>query len=174
MAKTRTKKAILTGTITRDKAEDAFARFADADARQQQLTGKMAVELTRIREKYADAIQSLNEVKDQAFEELSTFAQDHRDEFGGKKSMDFTHGVLGFRTGNPSLKTLKGFTWNSVINLLREFLPTYLRTVEEVAKDRLIADREDPEVNKLFSKVGIYVNQDETFFVEPKKEEVAA
>lgn len=173
MAKTREKKVLLSGTISRDKAEDAFAEFAEADARQQQLSAKRDIEMTRIREKYADEISRFQDQKDLAFDKLQAYAQDHREEFGSKKSMEFTHGILGFRKGNPSLKTAKGFTWNSVINLLREFLPTYLRTVEEIAKDRLIADREDPEVNKLFGKVGIYVDQNETFFVEPKKEEVA-
>ncbi|MFK8296741.1 host-nuclease inhibitor Gam family protein [Capnocytophaga canimorsus] len=62
------------------------------------------------------------------------------------------------------------FTWGAVTNLLKEFLPSYVRTVEEPAKDKLLADRDNEEVNTLFGKVGISVVQDETFFVEPKKE----
>ena len=70
------------------------------------------------------------------------------------------------------LQTIKGFTWPSVVNLLKEFLPEYVRTTEEAAKDRLLADREVEEVRELFPRVGITVVQDETFYVEPKKEEV--
>ena len=84
--------------------------------------------------------------------------------------MEFTHGVLGFRTGTPKLKTRKGFIWGSITNLLKEFLPSYIRTSEEPAKDRLLADRDAPEVSSLFEKCGILIDQDETFFVEPKKE----
>jgi phage host-nuclease inhibitor protein Gam len=78
--------------------------------------------------------------------------------------------TIGFRTGTPKLKTLKGFTWGAVTNLLKEFLPAYVRTSEEPAKDKLLADREDEVVSALFPKVGISVTQDETFYVEPKKE----
>ena len=85
--------------------------------------------------------------------------------------METVHGTLGFRTGTPKLKTLKGFTWGAVTNLLTEFLPGYVRTVVEPAKDKLLADRDDEQTAALFPKVGITVVQDETFYVEPKKEE---
>jgi phage host-nuclease inhibitor protein Gam len=172
MAKTRQTKTIVSN-ITRDQAEDAFAQYAKADARAQQLTAKMDVSITKIREQYASELAELGTVKDEAFERMQVYATDNRQDFGNKKSMDMAHGVLGFRTGTPKLKTLKGFTWNSVTNLLKEFLPSYVRIAEEPAKDRLLADRDAPETNALFAKVGIYVDQDETFFVEPKKEEMA-
>jgi len=91
--------------------------------------------------------------------------------FAKKKSLDTVHGTIGFRTGTPKLKTLKGFTWGAVTNLLKEFLPDYVRTIEEPAKDKLLADRDNTEVSGLFAKVGIAVTQDESFYVEPKKEE---
>jgi phage host-nuclease inhibitor protein Gam len=100
------------------------------------------------------------------------FASEKKNEFfSKKKSMEMVHGVIGFRIGTPKLKTMKGFTWGAVTNLLKEFLPAYVRTSEEPAKDKLLADREVEEVIALFPKVGIFVDQDETFFVEPKKEE---
>lgn len=49
----RTKKTVVSG-ITREQAEQAFADFAAADAKVQNLTSKMDIEMTRIREKYAD------------------------------------------------------------------------------------------------------------------------
>ena len=85
--------------------------------------------------------------------------------------MESVHGVIGFRTGTPKLKTLKGFTWGAVTNLLKEFLPAYVRVTEEPAKDKLLADRDNEEVSGMFTRVGIAVAQDETFYVEPKKEE---
>lgn len=169
MAKSRKSKTLVSN-VTRESAEEAFAEYAKADARAQQITAQMDVQITKIREKYQEELQQLNELKESNFEVMQVFATDNRDVFGKKKSLEFTHGVIGFRTGTPKLKTLKGFTWNSVTNLLKEFLPTYVRVAEEPAKDRLLSDREAPEVASLFSKVGIMVDQDETFFVEPKKE----
>ncbi|MBX7204176.1 MAG: host-nuclease inhibitor Gam family protein [Bacteroidia bacterium] len=170
---TRVKKKVLTGTVDKNTAEEAFAAYAKADARAKQLTAKMDVEITKIREKYQDELTELQDVKEEEFEKLQSYAENNRADFGNKKSMELTHGVLGFRTGTPKLKTRKGFTWGSITNLLKEFLPEYVRTTEEPAKDRLLADRDAPEVANLFPKVGILVDQDETFFVEPKKEVTA-
>ncbi len=85
--------------------------------------------------------------------------------------MDTIHGTMGFRTGTPALKTLKGFTWGAITNLLEEFLPDYVRTVKQPDKERLLADRDEAEVAALFPKVGVKVVQEETFFAEAKKEE---
>ena len=94
-----------------------------------------------------------------------------------------THGVIGFRTGTPKLKLLKGFTWASALQLVKKFLPGYVRQTEEVAKDKLLADRELSEVSfgdavktlkpmkEAMDDCGIQVVQDETFFVEPKSED---
>src|SRR5699024_10517676 len=138
------RKKVLPRDITREQAEDAFARYADADARQPQIAAKMDVQITRIREKYADAMDALQEVQDKSFEDMHAFAEGNRDVFGKRKSLEMAHGVIGFRTGTPKLKTLKGFTWASATNLIREFLPDYLKVKETPAKDRLLADREDP------------------------------
>ncbi|RGL13346.1 host-nuclease inhibitor Gam family protein [Bacteroides uniformis] len=166
----RTKKTVVSG-ISREQAEQAFADFAAADAKCNNLTSKMDIEMTRIREKYADDLAALNDRKAQAFEVMQAFATEHKDElFSKKKSLESAHGVFGFRTGTPKLKNLKGFTWAAVTNLVKELMPSYIRTSEELAKDKLLADREQPEVAALFPKIGVQVVQEETFYVEPKKE----
>ena len=158
MAK-RVKKIIITG-VTREAADEAFAKYAKADAESAKITADIEL----------DTLQS--------------FATENQAElFSKKKSLDMAHGVIGFRTGTPKLKTLKGFTWASALQLVKEFLPSYVRKTEEVAKDKLLADR-DMEVKvkdgedkvKLsheMARCGIQVVQDETFYVEPKKEETA-
>ena len=170
MAKTREKKVVVAG-ITREEFEQNFAEFAAADAKMQQIQARMDVDITRIREKFQDQLAKLQEAKDKAFEIMNVFASENKDDlFTKKKSLETLHGIAGFRTGTPKLKPLKGFTWGAITNLLKEFLPGYVRTSEEPAKDKLLADREVPEVAEQFSRVGISVIQEETFFVEPKKE----
>jgi phage host-nuclease inhibitor protein Gam len=171
MAKTREKKVVVS-EVTRDQMEEAFGKFALADAKQQGINAKMDAEITKIRERNADALAELQEQKDEAFEVMQTFAVENRDDlFSKRKSMETTHGILGFRTGTPGLKQIKGFTVASSVNLLKEFAPDYVRIKEEVAKDKLIADRDNKGIAELMTKVGVKVVQDETFFVEPKKEE---
>lgn len=174
MTKTREKKTLIQG-VTREQAEDAFGEYAASDARQQQIVSMMDAQITKIREKYQDKITELQESKDKNFEIMQAFAVEKKDElFSKKKSMETVHGIMGFRIGTPKLKTRKGFTWGAVTQLLKEFLPGHVRITEEPAKDKLLADRDDPAVAALYDKVGVYVDQDETFFVEPKKEAVEA
>jgi phage host-nuclease inhibitor protein Gam len=170
MAKTREKKVVHIG-ITTEEMEQAFTEFATCDAKLQKINATMDVDITRIRNKFADAIAALQEGKDKAFDIIQAFATENKAElFTRRKSMETVHGVFGFRTGTPKLKLLKGFTWASVTNLLKEFLPTYVRVTEEAAKDKLLADRDDEVVAAKLFKVGIAVVQDECFYVEPKKE----
>ena len=166
----RTKKTVVSG-ISREQAEQAFADFAAADAKCQNLTSKMDIEMTHIRKKYADQLAELDAKKSEAFELMQAYALENKDElFSKKKSVESAHGVFGFRTGTPKLKNLKGFTWAAVTNLVKELLPSYIRTSEELAKDKLLADRDVPEVAGYFPKIGVQVVQEETFYVEPKKE----
>lgn len=167
----RQKKVVVTG-ITAEQAEAAFSDYAVADARMQNLQSKMDLEITGIRDKYAGELAELQEIRTGNFEIMQAFATEHREElFSKRKSYESAHGVFGFRTGTPKLKNLKGFTWKAVTNMVKEFLPDYIRTTEELAKDKLLADREREEVAQLLPRCGMAVVQDETFYVEPKKED---
>ncbi|MDR2652804.1 MAG: host-nuclease inhibitor Gam family protein [Prevotellaceae bacterium] len=170
MAK-REKKVIVSG-VTTEQMEAAFAEYSKADAQITKINADLDVKITKLREARADELTRLQDAKDKAFDVMQAFATENRDElFSKKKSIETVHGWLGFRTGTPKLKTLKGYTWNAVTKLLGEFLPRFVRTSEEPAKDLLLAERENPDVADLFPKVGIWVDQDETFYVERKSED---
>lgn len=166
----RTKKTVVSG-ISREQAEQAFAEFAAADAKVNNLTSKMDIEMTRIREKYADQLAEQNARKDTAFDIIQAYALENKDElFSKKKSIESAHGVFGFRTGTPALKTLKGFTWKAVLVLVKDKMPSYVRITEEVDKASLLNDRGKEKVATMYPKIGVQVVQEESFFVEPKKE----
>lgn len=166
----RVKKTVVTG-VTREQMEDAFGRYASADAEVQSINAAMDKQFVAIREKHADRLAVLEQEKTEAFEVMQVFATENREElFSKRKSMETTHGTLGFRTGQPKLKTKKGFTWAAVLELLKKFGQDYIRTVEEPAKDKLLANREDEDCQQVMKDCGILVAQDETFYVEPKKE----
>lgn len=170
MAK-REKKTIISG-VTREMADEAFASYSMAEAQAAKITADIELQCAKIREKYADKLTALEEQKTTAFDTLQAYASENKgDLFTKKKSLDMVHGTIGFRTGTPKLKTLKGFTWASALQLVREFLPSYIRTTEEITKDKLLADRDVEGMCDNMSRCGIQVVQDETFFVEPKKEE---
>lgn len=155
---------------TIEEAETALAEYATCDAKIAKINATMDEQIIKIREKYADDLQELSDKREEKLNELHFFAESNAQLFDKKKSIGMSHGVIGFRTGTPKLKTLKKFTWPAVTMLLKEYLPTYVRTVEEPAKDKLLADRDNEDVAGLFKKVGIEVAQEESFYVELKKE----
>ena len=176
---TRKKKVIITG-VSREAADEAFAAYAKSDAQVQKINADIELQCAKIREKYADKLAVLTDEKDKAFDTLQAFATENQAElFAKKKSLDMAHGTIGFRTGTPKLKTLKGFTWPSALQLAKKFLPfTYIRQTEEIAKDKLLADYDPPTgddrtvtMREAMAICGIQVTQEETFYVEPKKED---
>ena len=155
---TRKKKVIITG-VSREAADEAFATYAKSDAQLQKINADIELQCAKYREKYADKIATLSEERDKAFDTLQAFATEN--------------GVIGFRTGTPKLKTLKGFTWASALQLVKEFLPNYARQTWDIAKDKLLADRDAEQMADSMAKCGIQVVQDEAFYVEPKKEDTS-
>lgn len=173
MATKRVKKQVISD-VTREAAEEAFAGYAKAEAVSQKIQAEIELACAKIREKHAERLTALEATKTAAFDTLQAYATENKGElFTKKKSLDMVHGVIGFRTGTPKLKTMKGFTWASALTLVKEFMGDFIRTTEEIAKDKLLADREVEGMAEKMERCGIYVAQDETFFVEPKKEEVA-
>ena len=185
---TRKKKTIISG-VTREAADVAFATYAKADASINKIQAEIELQCAKIREKRQADLTRLEAEKAAAFETLQAFAVENKSElFAKRKSLEMAHGTIGFRLGTPKLKTLKGFTWASALTLVKKFMPGYVRTTEEIAKDRLLADRElervpfdcaDIPLNEIpmsraMVECGIMVTQDEAFFVEPKSEETAS
>jgi len=183
---TRQKKTVISG-VTREAADVAFATFAKADASINKINADIELQCAKIREKHQAELTRLTAERDSSFEMLQAFATENQTElFSKKKSLDMAHGTIGFRTGTPKLKTLKGFTWASALELVKAFMPSsYIRKVEEIAKDKLLADRDLEDVKitesglmkqevtmkEAMAKCGIQVVQEETFYVEPKKED---
>lgn len=181
---TRKKKTVIQG-VTREAADQAFSVYAKADASIDKINAEIELQCAKIREKHQADLTRLTAERDASFDMLQSFAMENQAElFSKKKSLDMAHGTIGFRTGTPKLKTLKGFTWASALELVKTFLPSYIRKIEEIAKDKLLADRDMDEVDvtdrmvlqqismkAAMAKCGIQVVQDETFYVEPKKED---
>lgn len=166
------KKNIVTGEITTEAAERLLGEYAEADARIEEIQAKMDQRITKIREQYADELQKLSEIRDDRFGRLQVYAEREREaerQFTKRKSVNMAHGILGFRIGMPKLKTRRGFTWASVQELLERHLPDYVVTKKSPNKDRILDDRE--ELSGKLTEVGLEVVQDETFYVELKKEE---
>lgn len=166
MKKTDKKRA---AALTREDMEHTVRELALASARLDEIQGRMNEELARVRETYEPDIAALRESYDGHEAVALEWAKAHPEEFIPRKSIVLVHGVIGFRTGQPTLKLLAGLTWESVIKTLRSSLPAYVRVKEEVDKAGLLAARDEVGKERL-AAVGLRVEQKEEAYVDPNKE----
>lgn len=125
--------------------------------------------IQKILEKHNPEINELGETIASKVVLCEKFATIHRDALytNGLKSTDSSLGTHGFRTGNPTLTLLNGkWKWGDVLKALKDKAWSHLiRTKEEPDKDALkqLTDTD-------LASVGCRIKQDESFYIEPKRE----
>lgn len=149
----------------RDEAEVLVGRIADLKHEEQSLKAAMDAELTAVRQRYETRLSALAvEVSDKV-KDMEGWAAADRTQWGDRKSVDMLHGVVGWRVNPPSVKPLRGYTWQAVLDrILALGRSEFVRTKEEVNKEALLAAREVEDLRPLY----VTVEQEDTFFVEPK------
>ena len=170
MSKSRTSKKVINNVST-EVFEESLSTYAVADAKEAKINAIIDEKVTKIREQYASDLSQCAEDKEKAFEVVQTYCEENKEAlFAKKRSMETVHGSVGFRTGTPALKTLKGFTWGSVLSIAKTLYPSYIRTKEELNKELILAEKDIDEVKVMMPKIGIEMKQDEAFFIDLKKE----
>lgn len=119
---------------------------------------------------YEEPLAVLADLLDSKMLLAQNWAENNPAEFGARKSIEFVNGVVGFRTGQPKLVKLAGWTWDRILAAVQRVLPDYVRVKQEVDRERIIADREI--VALLMKEIGVKIEQDEAFFVEPTRQEI--
>lgn len=158
---------------TREEMEALVGDIARLKTFQQQTTAAMDQRITEVRAEYEQQLGDAERDLAPMVESVRLWAEANPEAFGKHKSLDLLHGVIGWRVGMPTLKTLSGWTWDRVLERLKS-LTTYsgfVRTKEEVDKASILAQRETLLPEDL-RQMGVRVVQDESFFVEPKLTEV--
>lgn len=160
--------------LTADEVEMYLAEFASADARISQINAEMDVEITKIREGRSVELLQLEAKKSSAMEVIQYWAETNKEAvFGKKRSLDMTHGVVGFRLGQWKATLAKGVKkWDEVLDACRTVAPQWIRTKEEVNKELMINAREVDAA--LLGQVGVVVAQEESFYVDLKKEGIVS
>ena len=166
---TRIKTAASAPVITRDEAETLVGQITELTIKRTQLTSEMDDQISTIRSRYETTLGNLDARIEEATKRTREWACANTSEFGNKKSIAFTQGVIGFRTGTPKLKTLTGWTFARVLNeLIERRMKAFIRKKQEVDKESIIADHSANSLgNSDLKEIGLKVDQDETFYVEP-------
>ena len=171
MAKRESKKVV--SGVTAEQYQEAMGIYARQDALAEKATAKMNLEVTAVREKYEAVLALCGEMKEKQMAIIQAYCTENKALlFAHSRSIENTHGKVGFRLGTPKLKTLPRWTWDKVLEKLESVLPDFVRVKKEVNKDALLDQRSSELVAPMLNEVGVYVDQDEAFYIELKKEEV--
>jgi hypothetical protein len=71
--------------------------------------------------------------------------------------------------GTPRLKTKDNSNWEQVIARLQEQLPQYVRTVQQPAKNQILAQRHAEHLAPLLQALGLEIVQEDLFYIDPSK-----
>ena len=151
-----------------DTAVSDLCKFEHANV---DLQNEMECRIQTIREKYSSRIDALVEKSAEMRTGIIEFARKHRETLFplNRKSLRLTNGVVGFRSGRPSLQLQDGNSWDDVLEALQEAkAKDYIRIKFEVNRSLLLSRSDDPKVAKLISRVGLKVVCDDQFYVETK------
>lgn len=163
----------LAAAPTKSEAQEIVKAHSKAVHARRSLQTKLDAELDKVRKKYTEDLAALDAEIQASFDRIRAFAEEYRDEeFGAKKSQDWSVAVVGFRLGQPTTKARKGFTWAAVLNLLKDRnLTRFIRLKEEPNKESMLEVREDVEIVAQLRDCGVEFEQAETFYIDVKTEE---
>jgi phage host-nuclease inhibitor protein Gam len=171
--KDRIKKKVI-ANVTLEQAQEASEQYTTKTTALSKLEAEMNAEINEVKSKYQDDITELMEALEDPTETLQVYATEQRANWGKKKSVQLLHTVIGFRSGNPKVDKKKSFTWDAITILVKKCLPEFVRTKDELNKEAILALKPtDKKLEKLKDQCFISIGQDETFYVEAKKEEVS-
>lgn len=198
MKSTRLKTQPLASRAEFNTAVDSAANFATMIA---YIEARRDKAIQRLQKFYGDKIVPLAVQRDLQVQLAETYADAHRAELLTKdrKSAEVATASFGWRTGMPAVKFIsKKITEESAIAVLKQFgLGAYVRTVEQLAKDKILADAKtiDTAEGKVvglpavlnekgepapegatfpLTNAGLKITQTETFYIEPKLETAEA
>lgn len=171
----KTKKKTITN-VSFDDAQQASEQFAVSSNKLAKIEAKMNEEINKVKSKYQDEITDLKVDMEEPVEVLEVFAKEQKDTWGKKKSFEMLHCTIGFRTGMPKVDKSKKFTWDAVVELMKrsKAFKGFIRTKDEINKDAILAEKNEEVLAALKDECYVEVVQDESFYVEAKREELAA
>lgn len=159
-----------------DSVDAALLKLGQRKAFIQQAEGKMNEEIQTIRDRFEKETNQAQQEVLALEEDLEVFCIQNKEEFETRRTKEMVHGRVGFRTAPPSVRLLnRKYNWETVLELLKKvrFGRLFLRTVEQVDKEKILAAHAAKEVDdQKLAAVGIKIDQPEDFVYEIKWDEI--
>lgn len=154
---------------TRDEMESLIGEISSLKINEIKIKADLDTALQSVRERYESGLTAIGERLEEDMTAAREWAEDNYEEaFGARKSIEMLHATVGWRLGNPTLKTISGWKWIHVLEeLKRRGIAAYIRIKEEINKQAIIDDRDELGASAL-REMGVKIEQVDEFFVEPK------
>ncbi len=163
-------KAVTIVLNTLAEVQEAVRRLAAALRRRTEVAAEKDEKIAAVRETYSGALAGLDKQVKDGRPPIERWALRNLDLFAGKRSLELTHGTIGFRLHPPAVAVED--TAAAIAELEKwpkAFRERFLRTTVELKladiRDAILAGGPDAEMLKT---LGLAVVQDEQFFIEPK------
>ncbi|HEY0464566.1 MAG TPA: host-nuclease inhibitor Gam family protein [Polyangiaceae bacterium] len=154
---------------SRDSAALAVGEIGDLQRKRELIETRMNAELALVRKRHEDeAAPHAVRIRDLAIG-VQAWANAHRAELldGDAKTVKLSAGVLCWRNTPPAV-TLKGV--EAIIALIKSLrLKRFLRTTVEVNKQAVLAERNNPVLERI---KGLSIKQVEEFVIKPFETEI--
>lgn len=160
-------------TLTRTELESLIGDVVCLHLRLDARRSEMEREIADVRNRHTTDLDTLERELAEKRARVHLWAEDNREIFRGKKSIECHHGTIGFRSGPPKLERIKPDTsWDLIAQKLRRLAwgAHYVRSPQpqpEVNKEALLADRHKLDNDKL-KKAGLRIAQEERFYIAPR------
>lgn len=166
MAKTKPQQDQKSTLVSWTDADASLKQIGDINSQIKKQEADMNLKINKVQDQYQPEIDRLNELKIGLERNLQLYCEEHREEFEGKKSKELSFGTVSFRFAPPSLKTLKGFTWDAVkavIKSSKKLAGAYLKVKEDLDKNAILnSEMKESEL----AKIGLTGQQAESFYYE--------
>ncbi|HEV2329214.1 MAG TPA: host-nuclease inhibitor Gam family protein [Verrucomicrobiae bacterium] len=171
--KSRITKPLVPTPTTRAEVEALVGDIRLLQIQRMSIQADREARVQALDDKFSRVLVPLDDQLEVKIAQVQAWAEANPVEFEKKKSIEFTHGTIGFRTGTPKLVLLsRAWNWKKALAAVQQFLPAFLRSVPEIDKESIIAQRDDETLKWALPRCGLKVDQGESFFVDPKIEDV--
>lgn len=167
------------GIETREELERAMGEYAAATLALAAKKAEMDMKLDEVRNGYERDFAALKLAAEAPFKQMDLWARQHPEEFADRKSIELTHGTIGFRTGMPRVTVKRGTDEDELCALLESHgCDRVVRRVRELDRAEIIRlSGSENEVERRFAAhlaedFGLKVSQTERFFADAKEEAV--
>jgi phage host-nuclease inhibitor protein Gam len=123
-------------------------------------------ERLKLQNKYQPLLDKFNAEVIGLERDVQLFCEDNKSMFDVNRSRTLNYGEVGFRKGTGALKTLKGFTWEAVKQVVKKskkYASTFIRTKEDLDKQAILSSGVKKEE---LAKLGVYIHQEDAFFYD--------